>query len=300
MKIGPAVCLVLASGTMLVTLAHASEMRVAGGALQVDGGLAAGRVVIEAPAAFRGSGRIQGDLQAAGTVAPQGPSGALVGTQSVSGAAVFLPGARFLCDAASHTSLDRLEVGGPVTGTCQVVLTALPGAVPVGQLVIRGNAASDYRSFQPQDAWTWRLASTGASDLAVTHLRGDTDADGLPDWWEMLYFGGSRTAALPLADGDNDGMNNQAECAANTDPTRGDSVLRLTFVARPSTNSVVVRWTTAPGRCYDVQRMTNLPDGACTTAGVVTVYGTPEHTWTNASETGARVFYRIEVKENGP
>jgi hypothetical protein len=299
MKINGAVPLFLA-GTLLASATLAAEVRVEGGTLQVDAGMAAGRVVIAAPAALVGGGRVEGDLEVAGTVAPQSPSGGLVGTQSVSGAAVFLSGSRFLCDAASHTSLDRLDVTGPVTGVCQVVLTALPGAVPVGQVVIQGSGASDYASFRAQDAWTWRLAPTGGLDLAVTHLRGDTDGDGLPDWWEMLYFGGSRTAALPLADGDNDGMNNQAEYAANTDPARPDSILRLTSLSRPSTNSVVVQWTTAPGRRYGVERMTNLPDSACTTVSVVTVYGMPEHCWTNGNEAGTSVFYRIKVEENGP
>lgn len=292
------VCLVV--GSLLDRTVHGAEVRLEGGVLDLNGSISAARVVIDSSAALVGAGRVDGDLSVAGAVAPGSPSGGTIATQSVTGAAVFLPGSRFLCDVASHTALDRLEVDGPVTGTCQVSLTAIPGAVPVGQIAIRGNATSDYGSFQPQDAWTWRLAGTGAVDLAVTHLRGDTDADGLPDWWEMLYFGGSRTAALPLAHGDSDGMNNAAEYAANTDPTRHDSVLRLTFVSRPNSNSVAVQWTTAPGRRYSVERMTNLLTGACTTSGVVTVYGTPEYAWTNLNESGARGFYRIEVEENRP
>jgi hypothetical protein len=59
----------------------------------------------------------------------------------------------------------------------------------------------------------------------------DTDDDGLPDWWESLYFG-SPTAAEPADDDDADGWTNLEEYAAGTNPlqaprtyyvdTRGD------------------------------------------------------------------------------
>ncbi|HVE50487.1 MAG TPA: PQQ-dependent sugar dehydrogenase [Casimicrobiaceae bacterium] len=45
----------------------------------------------------------------------------------------------------------------------------------------------------------------------------DSDADGLPDWWETAYFG-STTAAIAAADSDSDGFSNLAEYSAGTDP----------------------------------------------------------------------------------
>ena len=46
----------------------------------------------------------------------------------------------------------------------------------------------------------------------------DTDADGLPDSWEMTFFG-SLTAQNGSGDPDMDGVTNAAELAADTDPT---------------------------------------------------------------------------------
>jgi len=45
----------------------------------------------------------------------------------------------------------------------------------------------------------------------------DTDGDGLPDWWELAYFGGTTTASAG-ADTDGDGATNLQEYQAGTDP----------------------------------------------------------------------------------
>ena len=45
----------------------------------------------------------------------------------------------------------------------------------------------------------------------------DSDADGLPNWWELAYFGGT-TAAAPGADADGDGATNLLEYQAGADP----------------------------------------------------------------------------------
>jgi hypothetical protein len=50
----------------------------------------------------------------------------------------------------------------------------------------------------------------------------DTDADGIPDWWEMEHFGGA-TNALPSADSDSDGLDNLSEYQAGTDPDNSDT-----------------------------------------------------------------------------
>ncbi len=46
----------------------------------------------------------------------------------------------------------------------------------------------------------------------------DTDLDGLPDWWETLYFGDA-TSGVANVDSDGDGVNNLEEYRAATNPT---------------------------------------------------------------------------------
>ncbi len=50
----------------------------------------------------------------------------------------------------------------------------------------------------------------------------DSDDDGIPDWWESLYFGGA-TVAAPDGDLDNDGLNNYYEYLSLTNPRDVDS-----------------------------------------------------------------------------
>ena len=50
----------------------------------------------------------------------------------------------------------------------------------------------------------------------------DSDGDGLPDWWEMAYFG-STTGAAAGADADADGANNLSEYLYGTDPLNAQS-----------------------------------------------------------------------------
>lgn len=54
----------------------------------------------------------------------------------------------------------------------------------------------------------------------------DADADGIPDFWEKAYFGDITHS--PENDDDGDGMSNEEEYSANTDPTSASSHLTAT------------------------------------------------------------------------
>src|SRR5207244_1401217 len=69
----------------------------------------------------------------------------------------------------------------------------------------------------------------------------DADANGLPDWWELQYFG-HLTGTNPNADADGDGLSNLQEYVADTNPLDSGSTLRITS-AQLVTNGVRVSWT---------------------------------------------------------
>ena len=81
----------------------------------------------------------------------------------------------------------------------------------------------------------------------------DTDANGLPDWWELQYFG-HLTGTDPNADPDHDGMSNLQEWLAGTNPTNASSVLRLVAIPTNNPNAFVVRWPSVAGKSYWLER----------------------------------------------
>jgi uncharacterized protein YfaP (DUF2135 family) len=61
-----------------------------------------------------------------------------------------------------------------------------------------------------------------AVEYAPVHGEIDTDEDGIPDWWEALYFDGP-TMATAIEDLDGDGLNSLYEVLARTNPFDVDS-----------------------------------------------------------------------------
>ncbi len=80
----------------------------------------------------------------------------------------------------------------------------------------------------------------------------DANSDGLPDDWQLKYFGAA-TASWPAAseDSDGDGANNIREFLAGTDPTEKSSVLR-TRIERTAQGPRLV-WNSQPGFVYQTQ-----------------------------------------------
>jgi hypothetical protein len=92
------------------------------------------------------------------------------------------------------------------------------------------------------------------SAFATVTVAADADGDGLPDAWEAQYGFPTNSAANRWVDTDGDGMSNEAEYVAGTDPLDAASVFRaegvavgtnvtVSFVARPQRTYSVLRWT---------------------------------------------------------
>ncbi|MGB6221583.1 MAG: hypothetical protein WBG04_11155, partial [Haloferula sp.] len=76
-------------------------------------------------------------------------------------------------------------------------------------------------------------------------LPDDLNGDGMSDAW-TIWAGGK--ARAPFADDDGDGMSNQQESEAGTDPDDPDSVLKLELT--PSGNHLVLQWTDLPFKAH--------------------------------------------------
>ena len=72
----------------------------------------------------------------------------------------------------------------------------------------------------------------------------DTDADGLPNWWELAYFG-STTVATPGADADGDGATNLQEYQGGSDPLSATSK-----PFNPASKAQVAVWRPSQARWF--------------------------------------------------
>jgi subtilisin family serine protease len=138
---------------------------------------------------------------------------------------------------------------------------------------VSGAVAFDAMNF-PADSVAQRIQRILATATPVPALAGktitgarlnlarmaDTDNNGLPDWWELQYFG-QRTGINPNGDLDGDGAGNHAEFLAGTVPTNALSVLRLSLQVLDGGNQLTLEWPSAAGRYYRLLGSTNLDHG---------------------------------------
>ena len=85
----------------------------------------------------------------------------------------------------------------------------------------------------------------------------DINEDGLPDDWQAIYWTPNQTTWPSIAaDSDGDGVSNQKEYLAGTNPTDANSVLKTKLVLTPQ--GWRFQWNTTPGFIYQVQTTTDL------------------------------------------
>lgn len=137
--------------------------------------------------------------------------------------------------------------GRPVTGTSAVVtgLTA--------------NATYFVRVRAGQESCSSESSSVASFETAMDPHQ-DTDGDGIPDWWEELYFGGP-TAAVATNQAANSVNTVLESYIADLDPTDADEVLLLDG----SSAALDAYWfhisPTSTGRVYDLYWRTDLFEG---------------------------------------
>lgn len=178
----------------------------------------------------------------------------------------------------------------------------------LGAAVYGGGARIDYR-YQLDDSLTNVV-------IAGTQAEADTDADGLPDAWELVFFNNLTNGPAsdpnlngkdnlwefqngydPLdPDSDGDGALNGDETAAGTDPLDAQSVFKVAGLALQPAGPVVA-WFGVSSRFYRVQRATNLVTGFETLqSNIPAVWPLNVITDRTAVSVTAR-FYRIQIED---
>ena len=125
----------------------------------------------------------------------------------------------------------------------------------------------------------------------------DEDEDGIPDAWELERTNSTTVLGNP-ADGDcdDDGVPDEDEHAADTNPFDPNDYLRILGLAPTNGNDFVVNWASSPSRLYRLEKAYDL-GGAWSDSGLGT--HAPDdgtNTARTATETGhTQVFFRVKA-----
>ena len=124
----------------------------------------------------------------------------------------------------------------------------------------------------------------------------DSNADGIPDAWELQNFG---TISINVnADPDGDGVSNLREYLEGTNPNDATSVFTITaFSFAPDGASATLTWNSVPTRFYYAQKSTDLSSsGNWADSGLGLIAPTGGSTSASFTDTNAPArFYRIEA-----
>lgn len=128
-------------------------------------------------------------------------------------------------------------------------------------------------------------------EVVVAASSSDWDNDGLPNDWELAYFGGE-TNAVATMDSDHDGFDNLAEFIGGSNPTNRDSFFTASSAIIPE--GFIISWSSVSNREYGIwyggvmtNALTNL------VSGILFPHDHYTDTTHNAESSG---FYKVDVQ----
>jgi hypothetical protein len=144
-------------------------------------------------------------------------------------------------------------------------------------------------------SWLSFSATTTISILNILPDNFSTYAgDGLPDDWQVLYFGLNNPLAAPLLDPDGDSLNNRFEYHACLVPTDRLSTFSVSISPAPAGGHMVTFSPRLPGCTYTLLGSSNLSLWAPVTGTITDVGNT--RTILDPASTAPSRFYSIQVQ----
>jgi hypothetical protein len=185
------------------------------------------------------------------------------------------------------------------TNSLLVTGTATGGMTWVSQPAFSMNGSS--LAFQSWDSglvngdWN-RAGDVFAGDLSAWPAL-DSDGDGIPDWWMIEFFGHPTGQAgdLSLAqdDADGTGMSNLQKYLAGLNPTDPSSILAMSIATDASGTNVVLNWTGATGKTYQILSTTNL-DNQVWTVFPGSIQGIGSQCYFTIPSTNSQRYFRVQ------
>ena len=139
-------------------------------------------------------------------------------------------------------------------------------------------------------------ATLGLSVLdSIPDNFGTYAADGIPDSWQLQYFGANNPLAAPTADATGTGQNNLFKYTAGLNPTDPTSRF-VTAVGTAASSHTITISPCLPDRTYTVQFSTDLgATGWQPLTGATIQDNGQTRTVTDPDGTSLRKFYRVQV-----
>lgn len=133
-------------------------------------------------------------------------------------------------------------------------------------------------------------------DIFVAQLQStDSDHDGLPDDWELTYFGDLSHDGS--ADTDGDGISDGDEFRAGTSPINSTSILRAITLTGINSATTTVMWSAVPGKSYQVQFRDSFSETGWTNLGAPVVANGSTFGIDDGQAPAGQRFYRVMLVE---
>lgn len=187
----------------------------------------------------------------------------------------------------NNLSQAKYTITGPVNLSGEGWHTSFT-RVPYGEYVVNFLPVPYYTTPAPQ---TNQLAGGLSPLFSGLYTFQDANQNGIPDTWEMDYFGELSVAGQLTTDHDGDGASDYAEFIAGTNPTNTMSKLSLTMT-NVLDGTLQLVWPAELGRSYRVWSSTNYSQWSLATSWIRATNSPLTLTVTPAKVTKS---YRVEV-----
>lgn len=171
------------------------------------------------------------------------------------------------------------QTGASYQGQVRIDLTSLLSRA--SSFVVR------FHYYNANYDWWWQV------DDVTLMSEADSNTNGVPDWWEVRYYGGLTNVAAQT-DSDHDGAVDRDEFIAGTDPTNKMSVLRLGRYSNHD-GQQDFEFSASPGRIYALMTCSDLMSGSWTNASPW-IRGVGSITNFTANGDTRSGFYRISAQ----